>query len=336
MRLTFIAIACGLVALVLPASSAPATDNNFPSFFAVADGWSLGGNVDVDFDFEALDSAADTQRISILVPSGYGVDLVHATGRVVGDGDLTFVPAGGGKQVLYSGHLVAMSAAAYAADAGAQVCDPGSHSADWRLQTKSSAGASIDVPIAIDESSGGASLTMCFGSAHNQNLELWGMNVRPSGSLATPTQPGKYLFDALVTPLAADGSPNTAALYELRAYEPLPQSLAVKATYSRSTKTLTVSGRLSVQRKPRSGAQLEVWTATSGTATGTKVGVATTKASGTYAFSRRLAVAPKYLWTVLEPTSYESCSGSSPDPGGCASYSIDGVESFSVKVTSTP
>ena len=58
-------------------------------------------------------------------------------------------------------------------------------------------------------------------------------------------------------------------------------------------------------------------------------------ASGKYAFALHLAAPPRFVWVQVEATAYETCSGSSPDPGGCASYSVDGTSSSLVSVTVT-
>ncbi len=328
-------IASGCV-LIAPAASARVSAPSWPAFYTQSDASGLGGSVDINFIAEELDTAGDTERLVLSVPAGYGADLARAAGQGVGTGQLVTVPAAGGAQTTFKGKIVEISSTAYGGDAGAQACAPGTHAAYWALQGRSASAGSVQVPIAVDRSGGGYELTMCFDTEHGRNLQISAIELFALGVFRTPTTPAKYLFDATVTPFAADGTPSTGTAYEMRAYEVLPESLTATATFHRSTHTLNVTGTMRVQGKPRRGATVDVLGAQNANSFGKQVGSSTTRANGTYSLARRVAQPPPFVWTQVQATAYQACNGTSPAPGGCASYSIDGAESPSVSVTIAP
>jgi hypothetical protein len=314
-----------IVALVLP--GAGSTAGSFPAFYELSDAQELSTTVGVDFDFENLDSAGETERIVLTVPSAYGVDLAHAPGKNVGGAHIVTVPIGGGAATDFTGGLVASSA-----QNDQQGCGPGSHTAVWQLQTRSKTGLTLDVPIVIDHAAAGYTLSACFDAEHAQGREISLFEFYPASSIATPSHPGKYLFDATVTPFASDGSASPPTAYEVRAYETLPQDLTAAPTYDPRTKMLSVSGKLTVQGKGAAGKQIEIDGGPT-TKLFKKVGVATTLAGGVYLFKKRFATMPRFVYSQIEAESYGVCSGSSAAPGGCASYSLGGTGSPTQRTT---
>jgi hypothetical protein len=313
-----------------------AANPGFPVLYVITDNSYLSGSVNPDIDAESLDIAGETERMTIIVPSGYAVNLAHASGFTIGLAYLSTVAiGGGGKETIFQGPLVAMARTAYASNPSAQACLPGTPTAAWEMRVRAGAHL-LDIPIAIGRSSAGTEFTLCFDDEHALGLEVSTVQFFPKLSFATPSVGGKYLFDAVVTPFAPDGTADASGAYELRAYEDLPASLTATATYSRSARTLTVRGTLKVAGKTPGGASIKVRALSSiNAATSTLLGQTLTNARGGYVFNKRLAAPPKYLFSETTPTGYAACSGTSPQPAGCASYSVDGTGSSGVKVTTT-
>lgn len=331
-------LVCGTVsalAVLLFVGSAPArtSANRFPALFVSASSVGVSGAVTLDFNANELDAGGDVERLTLDVPNGYGAALAHADNASLGPASVSTVPVGGGAETDFSGRIVAMSAAAYAASASAQACAPGPHPATWDLQVRSAAGASLSIPIAVDRHNRGIELAMCFDAEQATNVEVSAVEFKPADVFANPQLAGKYLFDATATPLGADGSPSTLSDFEMRAYEDLPSSLSVSASYRRATKTLTVTGQLRTSGGPHSGTNVQLWATQTAAATNVKLlGAGRSGANGRYTITRKLAVAPRYVFTETQSLAYPVCSGASPEPGGCASYSVDAVASILVPV----
>jgi hypothetical protein len=232
----------------------------------------------------------------------------------------------------FTGQLVEMDPAAYAASQSAQACDAGSHTAVWEMNVKSTSGTSLAVPIAIDQVASGHQLTMCFDDERAQNLTVAGVDFYRNDGLTSPVRLGRYVLDAIVTPFAADGSPDPSSAYELRAYEILPRALSAASTYNPATHVLTVTGVLTYQRKPSSRVPIDVSAGTSRAGLLPTVGYTRTAAGGKYTFRKKLARAPRYAYAEVDDYEYSSCPGSSPAPAGCLSYSLDGVLSATIRV----
>src|SRR5205085_4465784 len=95
---------------------------------------------------------------------------------------------------------------------------------------------------------------------------------RPDGSV--------YVWSALVSPFDSTGALDPTATYELRADEPLPQSITIKATYASATKQLVVRGAVLANGRPRVGDAVQVQGASSVSATLRDLGETTTQPNG--------------------------------------------------------
>jgi len=314
---------CGVV-LALPGASPAASP--FPAFYEIADGQGLSSTVDVDFDFEGLETGGGSERLTVTIPTEYGVALAHAPGKNIGTAYVSTVPIGGGAETAFTGLLFAA-----AGDVDVSTCDPGPHAAVWVLRVRATAGGTLEVPVAIDRSTSGYELVACFDAEHALGREVSQLEFQPENSFATPAHAGRYLFDATVTPFGPDGSVNTSAAYEMRAYEVLPQVLTAKVSYDARTRLFTASGKYTSEGKPTAGKHIEIDVGTTPRSFA-KVGDVVTTAGGAYLFHKRLSGAPRYAYSQLEANSYEVCSGASPAPAGCASYSIGGTASAAIAV----
>jgi hypothetical protein len=328
-------LACVLAAaLIFPAASQPAGGQRFPVLYVVANNSFLSGSVNLDIDAEFLDFGGETERMTILVPAGYGIDLAHPVNKNIGEAYVSTVPIGGGKETVFGGPLVVMGASAYAGSASAQACAPGGHVADWEMRVRSAAGVSLRIPLAVDRTAKGSEFTMCFDDEHALGQEVRIAQFLPMNVFATPAHAGRYLFDSIVTPFSQDGSsPDTSGAYELRAYEDLPANLTANPTYDSATKTLAVSGTLKLTGRPRAGVTVQIMAgSTSDANTMTQVGLTQTGKGGAYSFRKKLASGPKYMYSQTMSNGYPVCVGSSAAPSGCASYSVDGTGSSVMKV----
>lgn len=322
-----------VAALTFPAGSQSARQR-FPVLYVIANNSFLSGSVNLGIDAEFLDFGGETERMTILAPAGYGVDLAHPVNKNIGQAYVSTVPIGGGKETGFTGQLVVMGASAYAGSASAQACAPGSHVAEWEMRVRSPAGVSLAIPIAVDRTGKGSEFTMCFDDEHALGLEVRIAQFLPMDVFATPAHAGRYLFDSIVTPFSQDGSsPDPSGAYELRAYEDLPANLTANPTYHPATKTLAVSGTLKLAGRPRAGVTVQIMAgSTTDPNAMTQVGLTQTGKDGAYSFRKKLASAPKYMFSQTMSNGYPVCTGSSSAPSGCASYSVDGTGSYVTKV----
>jgi hypothetical protein len=329
-HLTVALAAVVLGALIAPAASS--SSGRTPYLDVFTDRTLLSELPHLDFQAYFLDSIANTERLHLAMPAGYGVSFVQAVaGTQAGDATLWTVTSPGGPETKYDGRLVVMDPSAYASLPSAEACAPGNHTAVWEIQATSKAGASLAIPVAVDRVSTHYELTMCFDDEKTQGLEMSGVELYPDAEVfSNPARAGSYLFDATVTPFAADGTANTAAAYELRAYQLLPQRLTAVAVYERRTRTLSVSGTLVADGKARTGVNVHVYAGQTGEVS-RQVGVAVTGHGGAYHLRKRLAVAPKFLLSQVDPYVYE-CAGTSAAPAGCASKTVEGTDSPLVRV----
>jgi hypothetical protein len=309
----------GLAAASAPASNGPAELQVFAWTTGLSQTSGFG------FEFDGLDSAGEAERVTTVIPSGYGVNLAHAVGTKLGGASLiTHANA------WFDGALVEMDPAAYASNPSAESCDPGTHVAVWVMNV-SKGGTTLAIPIAVDQVASGYRLTICFDNEHAQALAVSGISFYVKDWFTNPTSPGRYMFDAIVTPFAADGSPSASSAYELRAYEPLPRALTTAPTYNPRTKVFAVSGVLTIQGKLAAGVPVAIFNA--GVKAGPVfVGSATTGTGGKYTFKKRLARAPKYEYSLAAPYVSASCPAPSPAPAGCVSLSTDVTNSATRKV----
>lgn len=329
---TLLALCSGLILVALAPASASVAANPYPLLEVTGDEHHLGSSDNLDFNMIYLGAGGEAQRIVITTPRSFGASVVQAPGAKLGDAGLGLLRLGGGGTIAdYTGSLISMNASAYASDADAQACDPGTHTATWELNVNNVRAGVVNLPIAVDKRAKGYSLTMCFGAEHTLGKQAEYVYFNADDMFRTPTEHGRYLFDAEVTPATTDGSPNPAATYELRAYAPLPVNVSAAPQYAASTKTLTVSGTASIDGRFDTDGTIEVYASKSKAfPQWVKIGETTTGAKGAYSFSRRYArLGYQTAFAYLDESDSRGCNGPSPAPGGCASMSTDGAGSES-------
>jgi hypothetical protein len=324
-----------LVALVIVAWPHQAVASTTPALFQTellddTPGQASG----ILFDMSGLYSGGDTERITIAVPAGFSVSLAQPVGSNLGVAGLSLTNSAGRNVTSHSGSLVVLGAQAWTANAAAQSCSPGSHTATWAIVTPLGPGT-IEVPIAVDRSGEGYTLTVCYDALHARHLVPAAASFTTNGVFANPIQGGKYFFDGIVTPYSSDGKPDPAQAYEFRSYELLPDVFDMKPTYDKATLTFSVTGTLAQDGFRTSGVAITIY-AGSGPVQQqmTQVGTTQTGDGGRFSFSKRLARQPRDMYAIATSFWYQAgssdgigCLGVSRAPRGCTSYNIDGAAS---------
>jgi hypothetical protein len=312
------------VAAAIPARAGEAA---FPVFDVGGDDHDLGQGNDVFFDLYDMNAAPKAAEITIQTPKGYTLSLVHRAGFVFGDAEVDT------NRGSYKGEFEVAGHAEFDADPATAGCADGTHAATWWLVLNGTHGE-LSVPVAVDHKGSGDLFTICLGSLQKLHLTMSEIYFNSRDVFRNPTKPGDYRFSAIVTPVGTDGMPDPTTRYELRGFQPLPETATPTAVYDPATKTLTVTGKLVAAGHGRVGINVHIY---AGASTDyeklVEVGHAATTAGGAYTVTRRLAKAPLYVYAYVEHYRYAICSGASSAPAGCASQSTDGLATDNVKVT---
>jgi hypothetical protein len=318
-----------LAALLFPGPGAARTGADvYPLFYVGGDGHDLGQRNGLYFDLLELSSAGKAARIAITTPGGYRLTPSHPPGFYLGEADV-YTSKG-----TYSGEIGVVSRAVFAGDPSVPGCAAGPHAAVWMMLLKGAKGR-LTVPVAVDRSGSGLKLTVCLGAFDTPGVKIDEVYLVTRSVFRNPVRNGVYRFTARVVPLGADGSPAPEIQYEVRADEPLPQDVTVtSAVYDRTTHLLTVGGAVHANDKPRDGINVHMFAGQSSDVDRmNEVGLAVTGRGGTYTYTKRILIPPAYVVAYVRHYDYDKCQSRSSAPGGCASESIDGGPSQSVKVT---
>jgi hypothetical protein len=322
-----------LGAVLLPGSAvahqARRAEAAFPVFDVGGDEHGLGQRDDVFFDFYDMNAAPKAAEITILSPPGYVLSLVHRAGFVFGDAEV------GTNRGTYKGELEVAGRAEFDADPATAGCADGTHAATWWLVLNGTHGE-LSVPVAVDRKGKGDLFTVCLGSLQKLQLTMSELYFNTRDVFRNPSKPGNYRFSAIVSPVGSDGIPDPTTRYELRGFQPLPETAAPTAVYDPTTRLLTVTGKLVAAGRARVGINVHIY---AGSSTDyeklVEVGYAATTAGGAYTFVRKLSNAPLFAYAYVEHYRNAICSGASSEPAGCASQSTDGLATDTVKVTTT-
>jgi hypothetical protein len=312
----------------------------YPLLVVNGDAHLLGEVNDLVFNLEYLSAAGQAHSAAIQTPAGFSGSFVHAPGTKIGTAGLGALPAGTNISTShasitrYTGSLMVGDPTALANDPTVQACSQGAHKAIWQLTLANVANGNLTLPVTVDASKGGYKLTVCFDALQQAGKEVEYLWFAPDEIFRNPGRHGNYLFDAVVTQLGAEGSPNADSAYELRGYQELPQILTVDSTYDQSTKLLTATGKLAADGKPRKALSLEFYAAATQDAVNWKdLGTTVTGNDGAFTFTKKLAsLNYHYVYVVADDLNAPTCPGNSAQPAGCASTSIDGRSSIPVEI----
>jgi hypothetical protein len=285
-----------------------------------------------------LTLTSQTAALAVYVPPGYGARLVSGEGARVGDVRRA-VAVVAGEDVDLEGSLRAVDPASTAGDP----CAPGAHTAVWRLDLAGS-GARISTHLFVDSANGPESayaaykLQACLPSEPG-GPRLVELELRLDDVFASPSTPGRYVWRALFTPGAADGSgPMPAAAVEARSTALLPLRLDLHGSYRLASGKAGLTGSLHAGGEPVAGQRVTLWSGP-GAWPRLHAGAATTRAGGGFRAVREIRTTTFVRASAVVPAR--------PDPAGCpGSIALSGcvaaelarlsVESEAVRIVVPP
>jgi hypothetical protein len=276
-------------------------------------------------------------KVVVYVPGGYGLDLAIPAGTTVGTVNAS--ATGGAGTVALRGNIVADTPSKYAADPAALACTgSATHAAVWMLQLASGA-TTLSVPVFVDVASGTDGglgvfkLQACFGAPDVPQsaggapggLRVGAVFLDLTRGVTNPATPDGYLWRAFVTPFTAGTTAqNTAGTVEVRSIVPLPQLLTLKGRYEKKTKSIVLSGALSLAGTKASGVDVAIYGSLKRAVTTFKRLVAVkTKKQGAYSHRRKAAKTMYFGSLVDEYFTGARCeSGASTAPAGCIQENV--------------
>ncbi len=302
----------------------------FPVFDVGGDDHALGQDNDLFFDFYDMDAAPAAAEITISSPPGYVLSLVHRAGFIFGDAEVDT------NRGIYKGEFAVAGRAEFDADPATAGCADGTHAATWWLVLNGTHGE-LSVPVAVDRKGTGDLFTVCLGSLQKLHLTMNELYFNTRDVFRNPSKQGDYRFSAIVTPAGADGTPDPTTRYELRAFQPLPE-------------TRDPDGGLrpddEAAHRHREARRRRATPASGSTSTSTPARARTTRSSSRSGTRRRPAGVPtpspgssprrrSLRMPTSSITAMPSAPATSSAPAGCASQSTDGLATDTVKVTTT-
>jgi hypothetical protein len=319
-----------LVALSLAAATGLA-DSTRPELDVYTINQSRGAATELALDVSLLAASPAAARIMLTAPAGYGATLTEAIGAQLGNAEIDLAtPGATGAPFRSMGSIVVSDPAAFAASAPAQQCAPGTHTATWSMNLADGAA----IPIAVDAvtSGGPYHITECLNTYAHPGQKAVDVYIDLTNVFSNPSDVGTYWWNALVTPADATGAANPAAAFEMEGGEPIPEPLTVSATWDARKHMFTAHGILRGGGAPRSAIRVHLLAgSTSNRDTMREIGVATTTNTGSYVFRQHRTAKPAFVYAEVRYYIYGNCVPPQTAPAGCASRTIDGTDSVTVK-----
>jgi hypothetical protein len=305
-----------LVALVVSGALCGAAraggDAPYPVLYVSPNDHATGIPVTLSFRAFHLAELARTARVTITVPAAYGVHV--GVRQVIGRAEVRRAHRVGGRATLYTGRIVAARRA----------CGPRPAAASWEVRVRSKAGAELRLPLALAKQQHGYALTLCVPARAGI---LSGFDLALHHVFRSPRLPRRYLFAARV--ITGTGA------YDLRSYENLAARLTLRAVYTRSTRSFTVTGTIAGDPRARSGATVYLYVAQSQEPSGYKnLAVFQTRRGGRFSFRTRIFPAPVSVFAYADSLHRRGCSGSTGGP--CKAQTYDTITSTAFAVRQTP
>jgi hypothetical protein len=305
-------------------ATAEATTADEPWLYTYPFSTALGANAELDFTLwvRRLNAA----KVTLLVPSGYGMRIDQPPGTEVGD-------AGGrdGGLVIGPSSITAENPDQYLTNARAQACAPGGHAAVWSFDLRPLGTATYEIPIFIDPQNSGYELQLCLPQPKARTFGMEGLELDFASVFTNPNANGAYDWRAIVVPPTASGEPNTAAAYEVRSLIGIPSSITLSGRYDKRTKQAVLTGRFVAPGMDVGGAgvslyqydpdeHLEPWQF---------VRWRRTSADGSFTFRRRIARSTRFGVRV---ESIDDCSSTPSAQVPCKNETLADVASRAITV----
>jgi hypothetical protein len=317
-----------LVALSLAAATGLA-DSAVPELDVYTVDQSRGAATELSLDVLLLAGSPAASTVVITSPAGYSATLTQPVGTRLGDAELDVAVPGASGSVQAMGSTVVADPAAFAANAAAQQCAPGAHTAIWSMSLSNG----MSVPIAVDAvtTDGTYRITVCLSAVPTPGLTPVQVYLDLANVFRNPSAAANYWWRALVTPTGPTGA-NPAAAYEIQGGEPIPEPLTLTASWDKKHHRFTARGVLTGGGTPRAGIHVHIYAgSTTKRASMREIGVATTGRTGAYVLRLKRATKPAYTYGEVRFYIYSRCMAPSTAPAGCASATIDGTDSYTVK-----
>ena len=257
-------------------------------------GAALGKSSVVDVALHVKSTDAPAAEFTEYVPQGYELDLSQPIGSQIGTTSVTMYR--GSKAVFGDGKIFAEDPDRFVSN----TCAPGAHAAVWLLRI------SIDktvlrIPLYVDHGQSEGALPSsytvhaCLSAPESfRGLRLVWLDLEVCG-FRNPTAALYYLWRALVTSYASDGTLDTSSQFEVQSNVPLPDLFTFRPRYDRNAQRVRISGALVGAGSPRTGVRIFVWSSPRRQSApgGTPLATGTTDAQGRFSFSAPL---PKTSW----------------------------------------
>ncbi len=282
-------------------------------------------------------------KVVVYVPGGYGVDVAIPAGTSLGTAVANGTTSAG--SVTLRGSIIVDTPSKYAADPAAIACAGTSpHAAVWLLQLASGATV-LSVPVFVDVATGADGglgvfkLQTCFaapdvpkaagGAASGLRIGVAFFDL--TRGITNPPTSNSFVWRAFVTPYSpGTTTPNTAGTVEVRSIVPLPQVLTLKGRYEQKTKSIVLSGVLSLAGSKTPGLDVDIFGSTkSAVSTFKRLTAVKTKTKGVYSHRRKAAKTMYFGSSVDEYFTRARCdSGASTAPAGCTQENLS-LQAFS-------
>lgn len=275
----------------------------------------------------AISTDRGIARVVLSSPPGYAVRIDQRIGTELGFMNIILRRLDRGSHLVGGGRLRVADPDRYVADPVAQACAPGRHAAVWVAPVSTEGLPTL--PIFIDPSPSGIASGVTFrfcpiwrAGAGYRVVATWAELTATEG-LSVRLSEGDNPWSALVGPPGSSLEADESRAFELRALEPLPYTVTLRARHIPAKKTVVLRGRVVAAGKPVPQAEVVFGVVRKSLPEGSGVpfvGPALTSVDGKFIFRHRIAETTLYLthvWPVLR-----GCSAASTAPAGCVSETI--------------
>ena len=276
----------------------------------------------------SLASSDAVAGVRLSIPNGYAVDLGQPTGAAVGDVSATLYPLDGSSGAFVDGTLVVDDPAKYTFDPAAQACSPGAHAEVW-LAEMSVLGQRFDLPIFIDTGGstdvGPSAVTLRFcptwASSGLPGVTARQLTIFLFDVVTPPTSPGRYTWSALVAPpIGGSIMADAARAFEVRAVDPLPHTLTLRARHDPKAKSVVLTGRLTAAGEPEPGVDVSFGAVTESASGFTSFGPVKTNDAGEFTITQPVQRTTQFV--ALADPAIGPCTTPSSAPAGCLAESV--------------